>query len=195
MTTNGNITVSELKPEDMPGFLKWGHHSDLRFLHYDFPDLPESQLPEWYHAKKIPFFRWLYGAKDADGALLGYMTVKHINRFLRKAELGIVFDPGRLGQGYGTQAMILFLRRYFLERNMREIRLRVATFNHRAQRAYEKAGFQVYGTRREPFEEQGRNFELILHHPEDFSMAVNVLMAEFNLMKLTRERFLTLYGK
>lgn len=195
MTTCEKITVSELKPEDMPGFLQWGHHTDLRFLHYDFPDIKEHQLTEWYHAKKIPFFRWLYGAKDAEGALLGYMTVKHINRFLRKAELGIVFDPGRLDQGYGTQALILFLKRYFFEKNMREIRLRVATFNHRAQRAYEKAGFQVYGTRWEPFEEQGRNFELILHYPEEFSMDGNVLMTEFNLMKLTRQRFLTLYGK
>lgn len=195
MTAGESITVSELKPEDMPGFLQWGHHSDLRFLHYDFPDLTAAQLPEWYHGKKIPFFRWLYGVKDAEGALVGYMTVKHINRLLRRAELGIVFDPARLGQGYGTRGLILFLRQYFFERNMREIRLRVALFNHRAQRAYEKAGFQVYGRRMEPFEEQGRNFDLILHYPEQFTMAGSVLMTEFNLMKLTRERFVSLHGK
>lgn len=195
MTDRQGITVSELKPEDMPGFLKWGHHRDLRFLHYNFPDLPESQLMDWYYAKKTPFFRWLYVAKDSEGRLLGYMTVKHINRLFRKAELGIVFDPGRLGQGYGTQAMVLFLRRYFGERNMLELRLRVATFNHRAQRAYEKAGFEVYGTRKEAFEEQGRNFELILHHPEDFSMERGTLKTEFYLMRLTRDRFIALHGK
>lgn len=195
MTNPSALTISELRPEDMPGFLAWGHHTDRRFYHYDFPDLPESRLLDWYHAKKIPFFRWLYIAKDAEGALLGYMTVKHINRLLRRAELGIVFDPGRLGQGYGTSAMIAFLRVFFFQRHMQEIRLRVAVFNHRAYRAYEKVGFQRVDTGREPFEEQGRNFELMLHHPEDFTMAGDTLMAEFHRMRLTRQRFMALHGK
>ncbi len=195
MTNEHQITVAELMPEDMPDFLTWGHHTDLRFSHYDFPEIPESQLMDWYRAKKIPVFRWLYAAKDAEGALLGYMTVKNINYLFRKAELGIVFDPGRLGQGYGTEAMVTFFRIYFFQRNMREIHLRVATFNHRAQRAYEKVGFELCGTRKEPFEEQGNNFELILNHPEDFTMMENFLMAQFNHMKLSRERFIALHGK
>lgn len=195
MTDMNQITITELKPGDMPGFLQWGHHTDLRFLHYDFPELPETQLLDWYHAKKIPFFRWLYVAKDPDGKLLGYMTVKHINRLFKTAELGIVFDPGRLGKGYGSQAMVIFLRIFFGERKMRELRLRVADFNHRARKAYEKVGFEVYDTRKEAFEEQGRNFELILHHPEDFLMEGNILKTEFHLMRLTRERFTALHGK
>lgn len=193
--TEDHITLTELMPEDMKGFLAWGHHTDLRFLHYDFPDIPETQLLEWYSAKKIPFFRWLYVAKDQHGALLGYMTVKHINPLLRKAELGIVFDPGRLGQGYGTQGMIAFLRIYFFKRNMREIRLRVAQFNQRAQRAYEKVGFQQYASRLEAFEEQGRNFELVLNYPDQFTMDGAVLMTSFNLMRLTRDQFTALHGK
>lgn len=195
MENEHRIIIDELKPEDMPGFLKWGHHTDLRFLHYDFPDIPESQLMDWYHAKKIPVFRWLYGAKDSDGALLGYMTVKHINRLFRTAELGIVFDPGRLGQGYGTQSMIAFLRHYFFTKNMREIHLRVATFNVRAKRAYEKVGFVEYQIRKEAFEEQGRSFELILNYPDDFSMDGNILMTEFCLMRMTSEQYMAIYGK
>lgn len=195
MIQEHHITVEELTPEDMPDFLTWGHHTDVRFFHYDFPDIPKERLMEWYHAKKIPLLRWLYVARNDEGALLGYMTVKHINRLLRTAELGIVFDPGRVGQGYGTEAMIRFLRIYFFNRHMREIRLRVAVFNHRARRAYEKVGFELVGTRIEPFEEQGRNFELILKCPEDFTMEGNVLMARFHLMRLSRDRFVALHGK
>lgn len=195
MTNGKRVTVSELEPEDMPGFLRWGQHKDLRFLHYNFPEMPEEQLIDWYHAKKVPFFRWVYVSKDESGGLLGYITVKHIRRILGRAELGIVFDPGRLGQGYGTASMIAFLRIFFYERKMREIRLRVAAFNSRAQRAYEKVGFVEYGYRREAFEEQGRNFDLMLNHPEDFAMAGSTLVAGFHLMRLTRERFESLHGK
>ncbi len=195
MITESCVTVDELRPEDMPGFLSWGRHADLRYQHYNFPEIPEIQLMDWYHAKRVPFFRWLYVAKDKDGALVGYMTVKHIRYLFRRAELGIVFDPGRLDQGYGTASLIAFLRTYFYKKNMREIRLRVAVFNTRAKRAYEKAGFLEYGVRIEPFEEQGHNFDLILHHPEDFSMTGSVLVAKFHLMRLTRERFEALHGK
>ncbi len=179
----------------MPGFLEWGHHQDLRFLHYNFPDIPEDQLIDWYHAKKVPFFRWVYVAKDEKDTLLGYLTVKHIRRIWRRAELGIVFDPARLSEGYGTASMVAFLRLFFYDKNMKELRLRVASFNCRAQKAYEKVGFVEYGIREEPFEEQGRNFDLILNHPEDFKMAGSVLTARFHLMRLTRERYESLHGK
>lgn len=193
---NGNgITVKELKPEDMPDFLAWGKHTDLRFLHYNFPEISEDQLIDWYHSKKVPFFRWVYAAKDEKDALLGYMTVKHIQRILRRAELGIVFDPARLGEGYGSVSLIAFLRIFFYEKKMKELRLRVAAFNHRAQRAYEKVGFVEYGIRQEPFEEQGHNFDLILNHPNDFSMVGTVLTAQFHLMRITREQFESLHGK
>lgn len=195
MTEKPLVTVSELRLEDMPGFLAWGHHQDPRFFHYDFPDMPVDQLAFWYRAKRSPLFRWLYAVKDGEGALLGYITVKEINRFTRTAELGIVFDPARLGQGYGTAAMVAFLRIYFQKRHMREIRLRVADFNGRARRSYEKAGFEVFETGIEAFEEQGRNFELMLRHPDCFMMKGPVLMARFHRMRLTRRRFEALYGK
>lgn len=195
MDKTARVFVAELKPEDMPGFLAWGRHEDLRFLHYNFPDIPEDQLADWYRAKRAPLFRWLYAAKDAQGALLGYMTVKSINWFTRRAELGIVFDPARLSQGYGTEAMIAFLRVYFHQRQMRELRLRVAVFNGRALKAYQKVGFEISDTRAEPFEEQGRNFDLMLRHPQDFTMKGPVLMARFHLMRITRSRFEALHGK
>lgn len=195
MGNNMGVTVSELRPEDMRGFLKWGSHTDMRFWHYSFPDIPERQLMEWYRAKKIPFLRWLYVAKDDSGNLLGYMTVKGINRIFRRAELGIVFDPARLDQGYGTESMIKFLRIYFFEKNMNEIWLRVALFNKRAHRAYEKVGFEDCGICREPFEEQGRNFDLLLNYPKDFYMEGDVLMSSFNKMKLTKRRYIALHGK
>ncbi len=35
----------------MTRFLKWGHHQDVRFQHYDFPAYNYEELQLWYKSK------------------------------------------------------------------------------------------------------------------------------------------------
>jgi len=189
-----DVLVRELRPEDIPRFFQWGHHDDLRFLHYNFPILSPEEQREWYRIKKVPLYRWIYIA-EAEGRLLGYLSVRNIGHIFRWGELGVVFDPALVGQGYGTAAMIAFLRIFFFKKHMRVMYLRVADFNQRARRAYEKVGFQYMRTVSDPFEEQERNFELVLNHPESFWMEGTVLMSTFQILCITRSRFIGLYGK
>jgi RimJ/RimL family protein N-acetyltransferase len=64
----------------------------------------------------------------------------------RRAELGIYLgEPDAWHQGYGPEAIILLLNWLFNHRGFHRAWLTVQANNRRAQRAYEKIGFQREG--------------------------------------------------
>lgn len=182
------VKVRKLKFEDMPRFLTWGHHSDVRYRHYDFPKYNKHELRLWYRSKRKFLRRYIFISEDQSGHLLGYMTIKHINWLTRKAEMGVVFDPSCLSKGYGTASIKELQKIFFNEMKMRTLFLKVADFNKRGQRCYEKAGFKEMGERYEPFEEQERKFELLLK-TEDFFMKDNTLYTLFHYMEIKKTDF------
>jgi diamine N-acetyltransferase len=77
-------------------------------------------------------------------------------------------------RGYGTEATRLTLDYAFNLLNLQNVMLSVYSFNPRAQRAYEKAGFRVIGRRRRVIPLAGERFDEILMDaiPEDFASPV-----------------------
>jgi len=191
---SNEIKVRKLKLEDMPKFLKWGHHSDIRFRHYDFPDCNTQDLKRWYKSKRVLMRKKIFISEDLDGNILGYITIKHINWFKRKAEMGIVFDPNVVGKGYGSASILKMYDIYFNKMKMKTLFLKVADFNKRAQKCYEKAGFRKLKEVVEAFEEQNINFELLLK-TNDFYMDEDVLMTQFNYMEIRKKDYELLIEK
>lgn len=62
----------------------------------------------------------------------------------------------QVNRGYGTRAIGLMLKYGFAEMGLNRIGLKVAAFNTRAVRTYEKAGFILEGREREIYFHQGR---------------------------------------
>jgi RimJ/RimL family protein N-acetyltransferase len=77
----------------------------------------------------------------------GLHQVDHTNR---TAEFGIMIgEKDCWGQGYGTETTHLMLDYGFNYLGLHNIMLRVYSFNQRGIRAYQRAGFQIIGHRRE----------------------------------------------
>jgi RimJ/RimL family protein N-acetyltransferase len=85
----------------------------------------------------------------ASGEFVGHMTLWGASLPSRSGTLGIIIGPTHVGQGYGTDAVRVAARYGFRSMGLHRIGLTVAAFNTRGRRAYEKAGFQVEGVRRE----------------------------------------------
>ena len=85
----------------------------------------------------------------ATGELIGHVTLWGVALPSRGATLGIIVGPTHVGRGYGTDAVRVAARYGFRSMGVHRIGLSVAGFNARGRRAYEKAGFQVEGVRRE----------------------------------------------
>jgi len=85
----------------------------------------------------------------ASGEFVGHITLWGASLPARSATLAVIIGPAYVGRGYGTDAVRVMVRYGFRAMGLHRIGLEVAAFNARGRRAYEKAGFQVEGVRRE----------------------------------------------
>ena len=78
----------------------------------------------------------------ATGRHIGNVMYYGYDSFAREAELGITIgDRDYWGRGYGTDTVRCMLGYLFTEMKLRRVFLHTLTWNHRAQAAFERAGF------------------------------------------------------
>lgn len=184
------LTFRRMRASDLKDLMGWGLHEDVRYHHYDFRHFNMDDFENWFHYKQMPPLRTIYALLD-EGKVVGYVTLKHIQWLQREAEFGLVIDPNHLNCGYGKEGLTLFLTHCFTKLPLVAMNLKVSVFNKRAFAVYESLGFKVYREGPSPFEDQSRNFDLLLLR-EDFHMKGRVLMTETKYMKLTKRDFLKL---
>jgi RimJ/RimL family protein N-acetyltransferase len=97
----------------------------------------------------------------ADGELVGVCDLENIDHNFLRADFGI-FLGQRRGTGIGTDATRLVLQWAFTVIGLRNVMLESYTFNEQAIRAYERAGFQTIGTRRDSVRALGRRWDSVL---------------------------------
>lgn len=187
------IKVRRLKREDVDRMLLWGKHESPEFLHYNFPELSEEERDLWYKMKTGDFGKRCFAIEDMEENLVGYISLRNIKFFRRQSELGIVFDPNKMSKGYGTDGLYKFLDIYFNNLGMRRLILKVAKFNKRALRCYQKCGFEIFQEVFHEFEEQNLGtltMKKIEESNREFTMRNGRLMTGYYYMHITREKYL-----
>jgi len=184
--------IRNLERKDIDNMMQWGKHDDSIFLHYNFPDLTERERDIWYDVKVKKFGRKCFVVENMKGEIIGYISLRDIKFFRRKSELGIVFDPKVINQGYGTDALCNFLELYFNRLRMKILTLKVAKFNKRAIRCYKKCGFKIINETLEEFQDQDMDEDLknyIVQNYTDFKLIKGKLMTKYYYMKITKKKF------
>lgn len=91
-----------------------------------------------------------YVILNENDQLIGTIGFKELNIPGRSAAIYIVIgDKSYWGRGYGTDALIIFLRFLFTQWNLHRISLDTWEGNIRAIKMYEKVGFKIEGRLRE----------------------------------------------
>lgn len=186
------VEIRPLKLQDVYEMQRWGKHTNPLFYDYNFPDLNEYELREWYRSKTFRRSKLCFGVLNEENRLIGYLTIKDIRIFRRTAKLGIVFDPSNIDKGYGTETINTLLNYFFNEMKMRAMYLDVARHNTRAIRCYEKCGFRVVREYTERLEDQSLpiftddSFKETRVH---FSSFGNKIYQHFYEMKIDRENY------
>lgn len=102
-------------------------------------------------------------ADVTDDRAVGEVVINEIDAANRSANIRIaIFAPVDWGKGYGTEAMRLMVRYGFETLKLHRIELGVYDFNPRAQRAYEKVGFQREGLLRDALFWEGTYYNMII---------------------------------
>jgi len=97
----------------------------------------------------------------ADGELVGVCGLENIDHNFSRADFGI-FLGQRRGAGIGADATRLVLDWAFTIIGLHNVMLESYEFNDQAIRAYERAGFQVIGRRRDAVRALGRRWDSVL---------------------------------
>ncbi len=180
------IYIEEFNPDEVLKLKTWGVHTDLRYVQYGFDKFyNDANFDKWYQIKTKKNKK-LFAIKEGD-KIRGYISLREISTFWRSAVLGVSIDPHFMSLGIGKFALQQFLTYYFTEMNMLSIKLKVASFNQRAIALYESVGFKHTKTRLESFENQMHNFELLLHHREDFRQIGQQIYTDVCSYKLSKE--------
>lgn len=116
-----------------------------------------------------------YAILTKDGQLIGMVSCYNIDRRRQTGELGVYLgEQAYWGHGYGTDAIITFVRHLFASLGFETIYLHTYESNLRAQRSYARAGFTL--------SEKRRRFSPRIGYHEEVKMAV------------TRDHFARLHG-
>jgi RimJ/RimL family protein N-acetyltransferase len=90
-----------------------------------------------------------YAILTLAGELIGMVSCYNIDHRYGVGELGIYLGERDVwGRGYGTDALIVFLRHLFTDLGFRSVYLHTYESNVRAQRSYTHAGFEITDRRR-----------------------------------------------
>ena len=135
------FSVRPLTPEDAIAICHWRYPGQYAFYDYDPGDWRSMLAPEANYV----------AVAGADGAVAGFLTfganarvsgAQAAGLYASEAlDIGLGLRPDLTGQGYGRAFLATALAWAEWRYHPSTIRLVVATFNTRAIRAYERAGF------------------------------------------------------
>lgn len=135
------VSLRELILKDVYTFKNWSKHSSYLLLDYNFNEVEEKSIKDWFIWKThSPFSKYYVILKDSYP--IGYISFKNISYFLKSACLGIALNPTYINKGYGGDAIKTMLKYFFDELKFKKISLKVASYNKRALHLYEKIGFK-----------------------------------------------------
>ena len=156
-----------LRREQLPRLAAWFNDPDVRRGLAHRGIVNEDAETAWYEhvteaARQPRPAEVAFAIHDAaDGELVGVCGLENIDHNFSRGEFGI-FLGQRRGTGIGTDATRLVLEWAFTIIGLHNVMLESYEYNEQAIRAYERAGFQVIGTRRDAVRALGRRWDSVL---------------------------------
>ncbi|SED91953.1 GNAT family N-acetyltransferase [Ruania alba] len=111
-----------------------------------------AEVHQWYSTRAEQSGRldlMIAEAATPEGACVGEVVLNDWDEQNSSCNIRILIGPAGRDRGLGSEAMRLMVDHAFTHLPLHRISLGVFTFNPRAQRVYEKAGFVVEGRERD----------------------------------------------
>jgi diamine N-acetyltransferase len=143
------VTIRPMRQADLDAMAKWRAFADPLYQAFDFPRRSKTEHTHWFNWRSQDSTRRLYTIVDQERRVVGSLTLRDIEG-KRSARLGITIGADFVSQGYGTEALRLFLDYFFRELGFAQMILDVAATNLRAVRCYRAIGFREIGQHYRP---------------------------------------------
>lgn len=162
-----HVRLRAIERSDIPTFVRWFNDPEVIENLLIYHPMSQAEEERWFEARLGKTDDFLFGieAEVEEGRWLhiGNTGLHGIHWKDRSCTFGIAIgEKAYWNHGYGTEATRIILRFAFREANLHRVELEVLDFNRRAQRAYEKAGFRLIGTRRQALFRKGAYHDALL---------------------------------
>jgi len=152
---------------DIPLFVKWLNDPEVRRGLARYLPISAAEEEKWFESmlgRPVVEQPLTIEVQPHDSwQAIGNLAFFNIDWRVRSAEVGILIGEKEFwNQGYGTEAMRLFLKHGFETLNLNRIFLVVYENNPRAIRAYEKAGFVLEGRQRQAMYMEGEYIDVLM---------------------------------
>jgi RimJ/RimL family protein N-acetyltransferase len=153
------VALAPIQREYLPKYVEWLNDWEVgRFLAPGIPlSLSNEDETDWFERQRQDKDNILFAILALpDLNVIGNCGLHRLDWKNRCAVFGIfIGDKSYWGKGCGTDATRTMLRYAFEQLGFNRVELEVYDFNLRAARAYEKAGFQREGARRQALYRDG----------------------------------------
>lgn len=142
---SSRLTLREIQHGDLRQIDAWPPFRDPLYRLWNIPRRSSLSREVWFMLHRSdPTRLWFVVERRADQCVIGSITLREIVVH-RSARLGISLGAPYVDQGYGSEALQLFLAYYFGELDFERLFLDVAGANERARHVYEKLRFRYCG--------------------------------------------------
>ncbi|HNR97032.1 MAG TPA: GNAT family protein [Anaerolineae bacterium] len=140
------LTLRDLTRDDLDAMELWPPFSDPLNKLWNIPRSSSLGRDLWFvmHGSD-PTRRWYAIERREDRSVIGTLSLREIEA-PASARLGIGLGSAYVDQGYGSEALSLFLPYYFRRLGFQRLVLDVAAANQRAVHVYDKLGFRLTGS-------------------------------------------------
>jgi RimJ/RimL family protein N-acetyltransferase len=147
---------------DLPSVIRWYRDPEVaRLTRYQERQMNQAEIQRFFEVRMLAPDALAYSIVElASARLIGFTTFSALDGDNGSVMFHITIGEREAwGRGLGTEATQLMLQHAFERLGLHRVGLAVFSYNTRAIRAYEKAGFRVEGRLREAIQRQGEFFD------------------------------------
>jgi len=156
------VVLRHHQHEDLPDVRRWYRDPELgRLTRYSLRPMSDDEIDRFFHSRLMSPEQVSYAITLREtGRLIGSTTFSNMDPENSSALFHIsIGEADARGGGYGTEATELMLWLAFERIGLHRVALSVFSFNERAVRSYQKAGFTLEGRHRESIARDGRRWD------------------------------------
>ncbi|MBA3308210.1 MAG: GNAT family N-acetyltransferase [Chloroflexi bacterium] len=158
------VTLRRHGPENLAAVSRWYRDPEVaRLTRYQTRPMPREEVERFFQTRLLEPDSVAYAIHvRLTDRLIGLTTFSALDADNGSVLFHITLGERDVwGQGYGTEATSLMLAHAFERLGLHRVGLSVFSFNDRAIRSYEKAGFRIEGRLRDAIVRDGRYWDEI----------------------------------
>lgn len=156
------VLLRRHRPSDLVAVVRWYRDADLaRLTRYQSQPMTEEEIERFFRSRLLADDALAYAIEELPGGrMVGFTTFSSLDPENHSVLFHITIgERDAWNRGFGTEATLLMLEHAFGRLGLHRVGLSVFSFNGRAIRAYEKAGFRIEGRVRDAILRDGRYWD------------------------------------